>query len=440
MMFSARTIMLLLAAFGALPGAVKAQLKASVGDWPAWMGPDRTGVSKETGLLKQWPKVGPKLLWKVADIGEGYSTPSIAAGKIYLMSNRGNSDEFALALNAKDGSKIWESRIGKVGNPNQRPSWPGSRSTPTVDGDAVYVLSSDGDLACLDAATGKVRWQKSLRTDFDGKPGNWAYAESPLIDGDVLVCTPGGDKAALAALNKKNGEVIWKAVVPGGGGPGGGGGRMRTSPNAAAYASAIVATVGGVKQYIQILTGAMVGVAAKDGKLLWRYNKMAGSTLCNTPLFHDGYVFASALARGGFTGSVLLKLIANGESVKAEEVYTSKSLAEHHGGVVRVGDAVYGATDAGLVCIDFKTGETKWQNRCVGKGSIAAADGRLYVRSEEGPVALVEAMATAYKEIARFEPPDHSKKKNVWPFPVIAGGRLYLRDQNVLLCYDVKPE
>lgn len=432
-MRSARMAMLLVAVVAALPSAAKAQLKASIGDWPGWMGADRSGVSQETGLLKQWPKDGPKLLWKVEDIGEGYSTPSIAAGKIFLISNRGKDDEFALALNDKDGSKIWERRIGKVG-PNQGPQYPGSRSTPTVDGDAVYVLGSDGDLACLDAAKGEVRWQKSLRADFEGKPGMWAYAESPLVDGDVLVCTPGGDKATLVALNKKNGEVIWKATVPGGAA---GGGRMRMSANSAAYSSPIVATVGGVKQYIQILTGTMVGVSAKDGKLLWRYDKMKGSTLCNTPLFHDGYVFASALARGGFTGSVLLKLTATGENVKAEEVFNTTPLAVHHGGVVRVGDAVYGTNQNGLVCIDFKTGETKWQDRSVGKGSIAAADGCLYVRSERGPIALVEATPTAYKEIGRFEQPERSKK-NSWPHPVIAGGRLYLRDQNVLLCYDVK--
>jgi outer membrane protein assembly factor BamB len=435
MMFSARMTMLVLAAIGTLPGMAKAQLKASAGDWPGWMGADRTGVSQETGLLKQWPKSGPKLLWKAQDIGEGYSTPSIAAGKIYLMSNRGSNDEFAIALNVKDGSKIWEQRIGKVG-PNRGPQYPGSRSTPTVDGEAIYVLGSDGDLACLDAAKGEVRWKKNLRTDFDGKPGNWAYAESPLLDGDTLVCTPGGDKATLVALNKKNGETIWTAAVPG---KSIGGGRMAMSSNMAAYASPIVATVGGVKQYIQILTGALVGIAAKDGKLLWRWDKMTGSTLCNTPLFHDGYVFASALARGGFTGSVLLKLTATGENVKAEEVYNVKNLAVHHGGVVRVGDAVYGTTDGGLVCIDFKSGESKWQNRCVGKGSIAAADGCLYVRSEKGPIALVEASPKEYKELGRFDQPDRSKQ-NAWPHPVIAGGRLYLRDQGILLCYDVKSE
>jgi outer membrane protein assembly factor BamB len=304
MMCAARVTMLILAAVVALADEAKAQLKAFDGDWPGWMGPDRTGVSPETGLLKQWPKGGPELLWMARDVGEGYSTPSIAAGKIYLMSNRGLDQEFALALNVKDGSKIWERRIGKVGEPKQFGNYTGSRSTPTVDGEAVYVLGSDGDLACLDAAKGQVRWKKNLRVDFNGKPGIWAYAESPLIDGGVLVCTPGGDTATLVALNKTNGEVIWKTAVP----AAVGGGGMPKS-NAAAYASAIVATVNGVKQYIQVLTGGVVGVAAKDGKLLWQYDKMKGSTMCNTPLFHDGFVFVSLLNPGGSgTGSSRLIL------------------------------------------------------------------------------------------------------------------------------------
>ncbi len=433
-MFSTRTILLLLATVVALPGAAKAQLKASEGDWPGWMGADRTGVSHETGLLKQWPQAGPRVVWKVENVGEGYSTPSIAEARIFLMGNRGLEDEFAIALSAKDGSKIWETRIGKVGNPDQRPPYPGSRSTPTVDGDAVYVLGSDGDLACLDAAKGEVRWKKNLRTDFGGKPGTWAYAESPLIDGDVLVCTPGGDEATLVALEKSNGKVIWKAAVPG---KETGGGRSPMKSNTAAYASAIAAKVGGVKQYIQVLTGGLVGVAAKDGKLLWRYEKLTGSTMCNTPLFHDGYVFLSVLTPSGSAGSVLLQPTEAGEGMRVKEIYHNKTLAAHHGGVVRVGDAIYGTNQTGLVCIDFKTGETKWQNRSVGKGSIAAADGELYLRSEKGPVALVEANPAAYKEISRFEQPDRSSKPS-WPHPVIAGGRLYLRDWNVLLCYDVK--
>ena len=441
-MLSIRTLMLLAAVVVAAPGAARAQLKAAAGDWPAWMGPNRTGVSTETDLLKEWPKDGPKLTWKIDDIGEGYSTPSIVGGKVFVMSNKGTDDEFALALSIKDGKQIWSRHVGKVG-PNRGPQYPGSRSTPTVDGDAVYVFGSDGDLACLDADKGEVRWKKNLRTDFAGKPGNWAYAESPLIDGDTLICTPGGDKATLVALNKKTGDVLWQAAVPAGEGGAGGGGRGRMgSRNTAAFASPIVATVAGVKQYIQFLGGGLVGVSAKDGKVLWFYSGVTGTTNCTTPLFHDGCVLVSAAGGGRgpsqTSGCALLRLTPDDKGgVSAKEVYHVKDLANHHGGVVRVGDYVYGTTNNALVCIDFKTGETKWQDRSVGKGSIMAADGRLYVRSENGPIALVEATPAGYKEISRFEQPARSSKK-AWPHPVVAEGRFFVRDWNVLLCYDVK--
>jgi len=404
-------------------------------DWPQWRGPERTGLSKETGLLKEWPKDGPKLLWQLKEIDYGFSTPSVVGDRLYLLSNKGLDDEFIQALAVKDGKQVWSTKLGNVG-PNEKMPYPAARSTPTVDGDRIFALGSDGDLVCMKTADGAEVWRKSLRKDLEGKPGSWAYAESPLIDGDVLVCTPGGDKATLVALNKKSGEVIWKASVPAG--AGGGGGRGRMAGNTAAYASPIVATVGGVKQYIQFLGGGLVGVAAKDGKLLWRYNKVTGTTNCTTPLFHDSCVFVSAINRqGSGSGGALVRLTAEGDGVSAKEVYLIKDLANHHGGVVRVGDAIYGTNNSSLVCIDFKTGETKWDNRSVGKGSIMAADGRLYVRSEKGPLALVEATPSGYKEDGRFEQPDRSAKPS-WPHPVVADGRLYLRDQDGLLCYDVK--
>jgi outer membrane protein assembly factor BamB len=217
-------------------------------DWPQWRGPTRTGISEETGLLKEWPKDGPKLLWRAPDIGSGYSTPAIVGERIYLLSNKGKDDEYAQALDVKDGKQIWSTRLGKVG-PNQGPQYPGARSTPTVEGDRLYVLGSDGDLVCLDTTSGNEIWHKNLRKDFDGKPGMWAYSESPLIDSDVLVCTPGGTDATMVALNKKTGEVIWKSPIGEGG--------------QAAYASAIITEAGGVKQYVQFLQKAVVGVDAK---------------------------------------------------------------------------------------------------------------------------------------------------------------------------------
>src|SRR5438309_7593324 len=231
----------------ATPSQARAQLKAGPGDWPGWRGADRTGVSAETGLLKEWPADGPKLLWKATGLGNGFSTPSVAAGRIYLMGSK-DGEEFTLALDVKDGKQLWATKIGPVGKEGP-PSYPGPRSTPTVDGERIYVIGSDGDLACLDLE-GKVIWHKNLGKDLDGTRGRWAYAESPLIDGDVLVCTPGGAKTSLAALNKLTGDVLWKAQVPGGG--------------EAAYASAIVAEAAGVRQYVQFLRNGVVGVAAKD--------------------------------------------------------------------------------------------------------------------------------------------------------------------------------
>jgi outer membrane protein assembly factor BamB len=413
-MLSLRTTALLLTT-ALLPAA------ATAGDWPGWRGADRSGVSGEKGLLQEWPKDGPKLLWKATGLGGGYSTPALANGRIYLLGTRKNR-EHLIALDAKDGKELWATEIGTVARDGP-PSYPGPRSTPTVDGDRLYVLGSDGDLFCTDT-DGKVIWRKNLDKDFGGSRGRWAYAESPLIDGDVLVCTPGGAKATLVALKKKDGEEIWRASVPEG--------------NQAAYASPIVATVGGVKQYVQFLGGGIVGVAAKDGKLLWRYDKVRGTTNCSTPIIHDGHVFVSATGRGpSGSGGALLELTADGDSVTAKEAYLIRDLANHHGGVVRVGDHLYGTNNSGLVCIDFKTGETKWQDRSVGKGSVTAADGRLYVRGERGPIALVEVTPSGYKEKGRFDQPSRSRL-NAWPHPVIADGKLYIRDEDVLLCFDVK--
>src|SRR5580765_1712468 len=254
------------------------QLQAK--DWPQWRGPHRDGISQETGLLKEWPKDGPKLLWQVKDIGAGYSTPAIVGDRLYLVSNEGLENEFALALSTKDGSRAWSAPLGKVGNSKQQPSYPGSRSTPTVEGDVLYALGSDGDLVCLDKTKGKERWRRNLRTDFGGKPGEWAYSESPLIDGNALICTPGGSNATMVALNKKSGEVIWKCAVPG--------------DDEAAYASPIAIEAAGVKQYVQFVRKGLIGVEAKTGKFLWCYEKTAQNSpaVIITPVAEDGLIYS----------------------------------------------------------------------------------------------------------------------------------------------------
>ncbi|HJT78511.1 MAG TPA: PQQ-binding-like beta-propeller repeat protein [Gemmataceae bacterium] len=404
-------------------------LAASAADWPQWRGPHRDGVSQETGLLREWPKDGPKLLWQVNDVGSGYSTPAVAGDRLYLLANKGLDNEYVEARRVEDGKPVWTTRVGKVGNPNQRPPYPGARSTPTVDGDRLYALGSDGDLVCLDAATGKERWHKNLRTDFGGQPGQWAYAESPLIDGNALVCTPGGTEATLVALNKNTGDLIWKAAVPGG--------------DQAAYASVIVVEAGGVKQYVQFLAKGVVGVDAKTGKFLWRDDRTAKGSPANipTPVAHGGAVYTAS----GLAGSGLVRLKAAGGGVEAEPGYYSRKLPNSIGGSVVVGDYLYGTNATGLLCVEFATGKVKWEDRCVGAGAVCCADGRLYVHGEDDRVALVEATPDAYREKGRFTlpgKPEHAFRfgpgEKAWAYPVVANGRLYLRDLGVLWCYDVK--
>jgi outer membrane protein assembly factor BamB len=389
-------------------------------DWPQWRGPDRSGISKDTGLLKEWPKDGPTLRWKATDIGTGYSSPSVFGGRVYLQTTR-NNEELALALDEKTGKQVWSTAIGKVGK-NEGPQYPGTRSTPTVDGDRLYCLASDGELNCLDT-DGKVLWHKSLVRSLAGKVGYWAYSESVLIDGDKVVCTPGGSEATLAALNKKTGEVIWKGPVPRGG--------------IADYASIMPVEAAGRKQYVQFLREGVVGMDAKTGKFLWRYDRTVdpGANIL-TPVVQDDKVFTA----GSRTGGGLVRLSAEGDGVKVTEVWFDKATAASIGGAVLVDGYLYGTSGPNLFCAEFVSGRVKWTNRSVGPASVCFADGRLYVRGHSsGEVALVEPSPEGYKEAGRFKQPDRSKIQ-AWPHPVVANGGLYLRDQGVLFCFDVSAQ
>jgi outer membrane protein assembly factor BamB len=400
-------------------------------DWPQWQGPDRTAISKETGLLKEWPKDGPPLAWEAKGLGGGYSAPSVAAGRIFGMSNRG-SDEVVWALSEKDGKTLWVTRLGPAYPQGQTQGREGPGCTPTVDGELLYALGLGGNLACLQVKDGKILWQRSLTRDFGGRVPNWSYRESPLVDGDKVICTPGGRDATLVALDKKTGKTISKSVVP-------------SSPGAA-YASAIAIDFDGQREYVQLTQRALVGVAASDGKFLWRYDHPASrqGINCSTPVYHDGLVFAaSAYGTGG--GLVKLSKDANG-GVKADEVYFTQNMQNHHGGMILYEGGLYGAnggnTGGFLVCLDFKTGKVLWDERDRGKrrapkGSVALADGRLYYRTENGTMLLIEPNPNRYIERGRFQQPDRSEEL-AWPHPVLANGKLYLRDQDVLLCYDVK--
>lgn len=408
----------------AMAAAFLAFQTASADDFPQWRGPNRDGVSRETGLLKQWPKEGPKQLWQANNIGGGYSTPAVVGEQLFVLGNEGLENEFVKALATADGKELWTARIGNVGEPKQQPPYPGTRSTPTVDGDSVYVLGSDGDLVCLDKATGKVRWQKNVRADFGGKPGRWAYSESPLIDGDALVCTPGGESATLAALNKKTGEATWKSAVPGG--------------DAAGYASIVISHAGGVKQYVQFVEKGVVGVDAKTGKLLWRWDRPAQGSPANipTPLVFEDYVFAGS----GRGGGGLAKLNAKDGTFEVQPVYFEQKVPTAIGGSIKVGKELYGTTAQAMLCLDFLTGQLKWEDRALGAGSLCFAEGHFYLHSENGDVALVEASAEGYREKGRFTPanlPDRGRSKS-WAYPVVANGRLYIRDLGSLWCYDIR--
>jgi outer membrane protein assembly factor BamB len=458
-------------------------------DWPQWRGPNRDGKSADTGLLKEWPKDGPALSWKIKGIGGGYSAASIAAGRIFGMGNRGD-DEVVWALSETDGKELWVTRLGPAFAQRASQGREGPACTPTVDGERLYVEGLGGVVACLQVKDGKIIWQRSLTDDFGGSVPRWSYRESPLVDGNKVIFTPGGEDATLVALDKLTGETIWKSKMPDaaasaaasrpasapGGGPGGGpsapGGadRGRGRPGGggsadrgrgrsggrrggfggprgagAAYASAIAIDFDGQRQYVQLISNALAGFAASDGKFLWRYDKPANrmGINCSTPLFHDGMVFASS-AYGAGGGLVKLSKDTDG-SVKAEEVYATTDMQNHHGGMILLDGYLYGATGGNeggaLVCLDFKTGKVMWDQReSAGrraKGSLALADGRLYYRMESGTMLLIEPDPKQYIEHGRFEQPDRSGQP-AWPHPVIAKGKLYLRDQDVLFCYDVK--
>lgn len=402
----------------ALALAAPAPTRTNRFDWPQWQGPARTAVSQEKGLLQDWPKGGPPLAWQVTGLGKGYSTPTVAAGRIFSMGNR-DKTEYVMAFAEKDGKELWAVALGSVRASGS--GYPGPRCSPTVDGERVYALGLNGDLLCLKVENGEEIWRKDLRKDFKGQPGGWGYSESPLIDGDKLLCTPGGKDATLVALDKKTGELLWKGKVPEGDG--------------AHYSSIIAVNLGGKRQYVQFLGGGVVGLSA-DGEFLWRYNHPANGTAnCSTPLFADNCVFA---ASDYGTGGGLVRLTAAGDKVQAKEVYFTKEMRNHHGGMVLIDGYLYGANGGQLTCLDFKTGEVAWSSGKAGKGSIAAADGRLYYRNEGGPIMLIEINPKKYVEHGRFRPAKTSRAP-AWPHPVLANGKLYIRDQDMLFCYDVKP-
>jgi outer membrane protein assembly factor BamB len=389
-------------------------------DWPQWRGPNRDGISKDTDLLQEWPEGGPKLRWKRTDIGTGYSTPVVVGGKVFIQTTKGKV-EFALCLDEMTGKDVWTARIGEMyeipGN-----AWPGTRSSPTVDGDRVYCLSSKGMLVCFGTGDAKEKWKKDFIKDLGGVVGlkdmNWAYCESVLVDGDLVICTPGGKDAAFAALNKMTGEVVWKCALD--------------KVDNAEYSSLMPIKVGDTKQYVGFLRSGLVGIDAGTGKLLWKYEKitdMASNIM--TPIAYQDRVFASSSRGGG----ALLELSAAG---MPKEVYLDKQLGTSIGSAVLIDGHLYGTTSGGLYCAELATGKKKWQEGPIGGASICFADGRLYVRRfSNGEIVLVEPNTKEYAEKGRVKQPNRSTWA-AWPHPIVANGGLYVRDQDALVCWEVK--
>ena len=399
-------------------------------DWPGWRGPNRDGVSTETGLLQEWPAGGPRLIWKAEGIGAGLSSVAVVGDRIYTMGDKGGA-QHVLALNKADGTIVWSAKVG----PPWDDEYAGPRSTPTVDGDMVYALGTEGDLVALETSTGKERWRKSLTGDFGGAMSTmWKFSESPLLDGDRLVFTPGARDAALVAVNKLTGAVIWKAAVPDLGPKG---------KEGAAYAAIVISNGAGVKQYVQLLGKGLVGIRASDGKFLWGYNKIANDVAnIPTPIVKGNYVFAST---GYQTGAALVELSAQGGGVAAREVYflPAATFQNHHGGSVLVGDYIYaghGHNKGFPISLDLMTGKVAWggdiRNAGTGSAAVVYADNRLYYRYQNGVVLLVEATPAGYREKGTFTIPGVTNPS--WPHLVVSDGRLYVREQDNLYVYDVK--
>ncbi|HEX7898797.1 MAG TPA: PQQ-binding-like beta-propeller repeat protein [Planctomycetota bacterium] len=415
-----------------------ASLVLALQDWPRYRGPNNDDVSTETGLLKSWPADGPPLLWTYRDAGVGYSGPALVAGRLYTLGGRGDA-EVLVAVDVATGKEAWTAPVGPLFQFEGNKWSAGPSATPTVSGGLVYALGGNGDLVCVNATSGAPVWRKNLPKELDaqvnpigGGPKNlgWGFTWSPLVDGERLICLPGGPQGAVAALDRKTGRLLWRSAEV---------------KDQAAYASPVAAEFDGTRQYVALTNAGLFGVSAADGRLLWRAKRESpfGTEVVNSPLIQGAHVYTTVAVNNG--GCELVKVSKDGAAFKAEPVYANKNLQNHHGNAIRVGEHVYGYSQGrGWVCQRFLDGMIAWEEKAkLGSGALAYADGRLYCFTEnDGTTALVEADPAGWSEKGRLKLPQLSKLRKpsgkLWTPPVVAGGRLYLRDQELLFCFDVK--
>ncbi|NQU25227.1 MAG: PQQ-binding-like beta-propeller repeat protein [Candidatus Nealsonbacteria bacterium] len=385
--------------------------------WPCFHGPKGDNISTDTGLLKKWPDDGPTLVWATEGIGDGFSGVVLAHGMIYTDGNIG--DQTTITAMDLGGNVLWQEPNG----PAWTQSHPGSRGTPTIDGDRLYHESPTGNLICLDAKKGDKIWSLNILDEFDAKNIGWGLAESVLVDGDRVICCPGGKKAAVVALDKTSGKPIW--TTPGTG-------------NAAAHATAALAECEGLRVILAMTAKSLIGVRADTGELLFQHEHITKHDVnATTPVYHDGHIFITS---GYGTGSEMLKLTVQGDKASVERVWKCKELDNHHGGVVLLDGYIYGCSARGRwMCLDWKSGEIKYSDKGVGKGSLTVADGMLYTLSERNKMGLVRATPDAHVVVSRFDVPSGGSAES-WAHPVVCGGRMYLRHSDKLYAYDVKAE
>ena len=382
-------------------------------DWPQWRGPHRDGLSAEKNLLKSWPQGGPPLAWKAGGAGEGYSSFAVAGGRIFTLGARGDR-EYVVALDAATGKRLWEVDHGRRFT-NDRGDGP--RSTPTVDGGRLYVFGASGDLSSLDPASGKIGWTVNVIREFGGQNIKWGFSESPLVSGDRIIVSPGGSGSGIVAVNKATGKLLWKAEA-----------------DTAGYSSAVLHEIGGVRQAIIFTGQRALGLDIANGHVLWSYDRVANRVAnIATPIARGNHVFLSS---DYGTGAALLELTPSAGALSAREVYFTREMRNHHASSVLIGGYLYGFSSAILTAMKFDTGEVAWRDRSVGKGSLVFADERLYLFSERGVAALVEATPSGYREHGRFTLETGSLP--TWTHPVVANGRLLLRDQDTVYAYDVR--